>query len=413
MAVGGGTCHTGRDMDRIGRYRVTQRIGAGSFATVLKGHDDELDVPVAIKVLSPAWASNDDVRRRFVAEARLLRRIRDERIVRVYDIGDTPEGLPYFVMDYADGGTLDALRRNLVAPGRALRLCAEAGRALEVLHRHNQIHRDVTPGNVLLNHTAQGVRVLLADLGVSESLTDRSLEATTAGTPAFMALEQATGAPLDHRSDIYSLAAVTYALLSGHPPFPIKTLEDLLSRNPHVGPPPLSAQIGAPPELDELLADALSPDPSRRPGTAEQFASALDLIADVMPGGETFVPRPLEGGTRGGTLPPTTLGGSGFGSVPTAPLPMGMDGSHPVAPVPSASYDAWSPNSVGSFRSVNNSVTSRNETPTSMLEQYLGKGRYEPQPVKESHSWPFYLLLAVISLVVLVLAFFLAVTYLT
>ena len=94
-------------MEKIGRYRLTQRIGAGSFATVFKGHDDDLDVPVAIKVLNPAWASNEDVRRRFITEARLLRRIRDERIVRVYDIGDTIEGNPYFVMDYADGGTLD------------------------------------------------------------------------------------------------------------------------------------------------------------------------------------------------------------------------------------------------------------------------------------------------------------------
>lgn len=410
MAVPMLTCHTGRDMDRIGRYRVTQRLGAGSFATVLKGHDDELDVPVAIKVLNPHWASNEDVRRRFVAEARLLRRIRDERIVRVYDIGDTVDGLPYFVMDYADGGTLEALRRNLVAPGRALRLCAEAGRALEVLHRHNQIHRDVTPGNVLLNHTASGVRVLLADLGVSESLTDRSGASATAGTPAFMALEQATGAPLDHRSDIYSLAAVTYALLAGRPPFPIKTLEDLLGRNPNVGPPPISATIGAPPELDELLAAALSPDPARRPGTAEQFAAALDRIADVMPGGETFVPRPLEGGGRGSTLPPTSIRDAG--AVPVAPLPTSGDAA-PVAPIPSVNYDSWSPNSVGSFRSVHNSITPRNETPASMLEQYLGKGRYEPQPVKERHSIGFFLVVGVLSIIVLVLAFFLVLTYLT
>ncbi|MGJ6981411.1 serine/threonine-protein kinase [Aestuariimicrobium soli] len=384
-------------MDRIGRYRLTQRIGAGSFATVYKGHDDDLDVPVAIKVLSANWAQNADVRRRFVAEARLLRRIRDERIVRVYDIGDTPDGLPYFVMDYADGGTMDNLRKHLTTPGRALRLCAEASRALEVLHRHNQIHRDVTPGNVLLTHSAAGVRVMLADLGVSESLVDKFGASTTAGTPAFMAIEQATGAPLDHRSDIYSMAAVTYSLLTGHAPFPIRTLEDLLGRNPAIGPPPVSDRIGAPLELDALLADALSPDPSRRPQSAEQFATALDAIADLMPGGDTYVPLPLEGGGRGATLPPTTAGHA----VPNAPLPS-SDGD-------------WASSSHRSFRSVDdlNTVAPRNETPASMLEQYLGRGRYQPAPVKERHSWGYYATIAGILVVVFVIVLFLTITYLT
>lgn len=401
-------------MDKIGRYRLTQRIGAGSFATVYKGHDDELDVPVAIKVLNANWATNDDVRRRFITEARLLRRIRDERIIRVYDIGDTLDGNPYFVMDYADGGTLDALRRQLVEPGRALRLAAEAGRALEVLHRHNQIHRDVTPGNVLLTHSASGVRVLLADLGVSESLTEHSGASATAGTPSFMALEQATGAPLDHRSDIYSLAAVTYALLTGHPPFPIKNLDDLLSRNPNVGPPPLSDRIGAPVELDELLAAALSPDPARRPSTAEEFAEALDRIADVMPGGNTYVPRPLDTSGRTSTLPPSVLGASS-GYVPQAPLPDGSN-SDPGRPTSVAGgYEGWS-NSMGSYGSqhgAHDSVTPRNETPASMLEQYLGRGRYAPEPVKERYSWGFYMAIGLASLVVAGLALFLTITYLT
>lgn len=383
-------------MDKIGRYRLTQRIGAGSFATVYKGHDDDLDVPVAVKVLSAKWAENDDVRRRFVAEARLLRRIRDERIVRVYDIGDTPDGLPYFVMDYADGGTMDALRKNLAAPGRALRLCAEAARALEVLHRHNQIHRDVTPGNVLLTHSAAGVRVMLADLGVSESLVDKFGSSATAGTPAFMAIEQATGAPLDHRSDIYSMAAVTYALLTGHAPFPVKTLDDLLSRNPAVGPPPVSDRIGAPPELDLLLADALSPDASRRPQSAEQLAIALDQIADLMPGGETYVPLPLEGGGRGSTLPPTTAGHA----VPLAPMPSSSD---------------WTSGSGRTFQSVDslNTVAPKHETPASMLEQYLGKGRYQPAPAKERHSVGYYALIGVALVIVFVLVLFLTINYLT
>ena len=122
--------------------------------------------------VAEAQARLSETRARFLAEARLLRRISDERIVRVYDIGTTDRGQPYFVMDLANGGSLDQLRKRLVAPGLALRLCAEAARALEVMHRHQLVHRDITPGNILLTNTPGGVRVMLADLGVSEMELD-------------------------------------------------------------------------------------------------------------------------------------------------------------------------------------------------------------------------------------------------
>lgn len=104
------------------------RIGSGSFATVYQGQDDTLDVPVAVKVLADNWATNDDVRARFLAEARLLRRLSDERVVRVYDIGTTDRGQPYFVMDLANGGSLEQLRKRMAPPGLALRLAAGEGR---------------------------------------------------------------------------------------------------------------------------------------------------------------------------------------------------------------------------------------------------------------------------------------------
>lgn len=396
-------------MERLGRYRLTQRIGAGSFATVHKGHDDELDVPVAVKILNPKWVNHHDVEGRFLTEARLLRRIRDEHIVRVYDIGRTPEGAPYFVMDYADGGSFDRLRKQLLPPARALQLCADASRALDVLHRHNVVHRDITPGNILLNHSTSGLKVLLADLGVAESLVDREGHHATAGTPAFMALEQATGHPLDHRSDVYSMAAVTYSLLSGHAPFPVKTLQDLLSRNPNVDPPPLSARIGAPAELDALLSNALSPHADRRPGSAAQFAAQLDAIAEVMPGAEVspMAPRP---GNR------TMHSSPSAGSIPAAPLPVGPGApDRPSAPLPAPGYGSWTPSSMGSFRSgVNNqSVSPRNETPASMLENYLGRGRYEAAEVKERHTVMFYVYIGVTVLVTFALVMWLTVTYLT
>lgn len=343
-------------MEMIDRYRITGRIGSGSFATVYQGHDDTLDVAVAIKVLADNWSTNDDVRGRFLAEARLLRRLSDERIVRVYDIGTTDRGQPYYVMDIANGGSLDQLRKRRVQPGLALRLCAEATRALEVLHKHQLVHRDITPGNVLLNNTKSGVKVLLADLGVAKSLLDEYRDTMTAGTPAYMALEQAKSTQLDQRSDLYSMGCVTYALLTGHPPFPIKTLEDLLSRNSAIGPVPIAEQIGAPASLDTFFASVLSPDPNRRPQTAAQLAKALDYFAAQLPGGDLYSP-----------LPRTTGLPSGSVAVPNAP----------VTPVPF----------VGA---ASESVSPRSETPVSVLGSYLGQGKYQPKKTKETHSAWFW-----------------------
>src|SRR6478609_4843120 len=132
-------------METIGRYRLVRRLGAGSFATVWLGHDDDLDVPVAVKVLAENWADNADVRNRFLSEARILRRIRDRRLVAVYDIGALPDGRPYFVMDFVNGGSLDDLHKTGVAPAVALRLCAQACRAIDMLHAHHVLHRDMTP----------------------------------------------------------------------------------------------------------------------------------------------------------------------------------------------------------------------------------------------------------------------------
>src|SRR5690606_37832497 len=135
--------------------------------------------------------------------------------------------------------------KRLVAPGLALRLCAEACLALDVLHRNQLVHRDVTPGNILLTNSPSGVKVMLADLGVAKSLLDEYRDTMTAGTPAYMAPEQARSTQLDQRSDLYSMACVTYAMLTGRPPFPVKTLQDLIERNPNIGPAPIAAQLGA------------------------------------------------------------------------------------------------------------------------------------------------------------------------
>lgn len=378
-------------MEKIGRYEVGQRVGAGSFATVIKGRDPELDVPVAIKVLAENWSLNPDVSARFMAEARMLRRFHDPRIISVHDIGTTDDGRPYFVMDFADAGSFEQFRRQPPLPGRALRLAAEAARGIAALHRHNIVHRDLTPGNILLQHSADGLRVLIADLGVAKSLVDQQTSTLTAGTPAFMAYEQATSAPLDQRVDIYSLAAVTYAILTGHPPFPIKTLNDLLNRDWSVGVTPIADQIGAPELLDEVLAAALSPDPRHRPASAEELAGVFDALAEVLPGGNA-------------------------GCVPVDWSVIGAN--HPLAPPPAdsgSSLRGGEPSLASGFESKSwrSAVTgSSSQTPQEMLDAYLGAGNYQVAAPKEAHSRGYWLVVAGGLLLVFITVLLITVMYL-
>ena len=282
----------------IGRYPVSRRLGAGAFATVWLGRDTDFDVDVAIKVLADNWAADPAIRERFLTEAKFLRRIRDRRVVHVYDIGTLDDGRPYFVMDYLDGGTLEDLRRSGSTPAEALRLCAEAARGLEVLHRHHLVHRDVTPGNLLLTSRPDGsYAVVVADLGVARSVVDSSAGAMVVGTPSYMAPEQAGGGAVDHRADVYALCAVAYALLAGGPPFPVLTVADLTSRSADVGPPPLAERLGAPATLDGLFLSGLATDPHRRPPSAALLADAFDQLADELIG----LPRRV--GETSGALP--------------------------------------------------------------------------------------------------------------
>jgi eukaryotic-like serine/threonine-protein kinase len=332
-------------MDSIGRYRLVRRLGAGSFATVWLGHDDDLDVPVAVKVLADNWASNHDVRNRFLVEARLMRRIHDRRLVQVHDIGTLDDGRPYFVMDYIDGGSMNDLRSQRIHPVQALRLCAGACRALDVLHAHDIIHRDVTPGNLLLSRTGDGdPQVLIADLGVAKSMLDAIGGTMTAGTPSYMAPEQPMGVtPLDRRVDIYSLAAVTYAMLTGHPPFLVRSIADILARDPSQPPEPIAERLGAPSTLDGVMISGLAADRNRRPPTALLLAEGLEMIAGQMEAADTGSqltngrvstppsPRTEPPGASETTLsepPPTTA------ADPLFPPPSGTSGFQPASPYP-------------------------------------------------------------------------------
>ncbi|MBW8793679.1 MAG: serine/threonine protein kinase [Streptomyces sp.] len=258
-------------LERIGRYRLERRLGTGAFGTVWLAHDDQLDAPVAVKVLADNWSHRLDIHDRFLSEARLLRRADSKRVVQVYDIGELPDGRPYFVMEYADAGTLaDLLGGGPLPIPDALRLTALAARGAADLHGAGIVHRDIKPTNVLLRTAQDGTRrVLLADLGLAKSLAQASGLTLAAGSAGYQPPEQAEpGEGIDARADVYALGAVGYELVTGTVP---------AAPGRVVRPERLRPDLGE--DVQRALMRALEPDRQRRWPSAQAFADELDRLA--------------------------------------------------------------------------------------------------------------------------------------
>ncbi|MGX9888114.1 serine/threonine-protein kinase [Streptomyces sp. NPDC002276] len=258
-------------VEQIGRYRLERRLGSGAFGTVWLAHDDELEAPVAVKVLADNWAHRMDIRERFLSEARLLRRAGSNRVVQVYDIGELPDGRPYFVMEYADAGTYaDLLAAGPLPVPEVLRLTALAARGAAALHEAGIVHRDIKPTNVLLRTAPDGTaRVLLADLGLAKSLAQASGLTLAAGSAGYQPPEQAQpGSGIDERADVYSLGALGYEMVTGTVPG---------APGQVVRPDRLRPDLS--PEVQRALLRALEPDRERRWPTARAFAEELERLA--------------------------------------------------------------------------------------------------------------------------------------
>lgn len=250
----------------LGRYQVSRLLGSGAFASVWLADDDDLGAQVAVKVLSDNWTQMPEVRARFVEEARILRRAESDRVIRVYDIGELPDGRPYFVMAYAELGTLkDRIATASLPQDDALRIAIEVARAVAVLHKIDVIHRDIKPSNVLIQRTLDGTeRYVIADLGLAKSLAHGSGFTIAAGTPGYQAPEQEMpNYGLDARADVYSLGALAYELITG------STVE----RGSAESRPALPEDIGP------ALRRALEHDRELRWPDAESFATVLAEVA--------------------------------------------------------------------------------------------------------------------------------------
>ncbi|WP_244932341.1 serine/threonine-protein kinase [Nocardioides sp. W7] len=264
---------------RLGRYAVRRRIGAGGFATVWLAYDEQLDAPVAVKVLADNWTEDHQVRRRFLEEGRYLRRVESPYVVQVFDAGELDDGRPYLVMTYADQGTLaDRLEIDGLTAGQALEVVRQVGAGLTALHRSDILHRDVKPANVLFRTVDGSVRAMVADLGLGKALDVSSRLTMLAGTPSFVAPEQAQGEPLDARADQYSLGALSYLLLAGRAPY---SHASLAAAARPVPPPPLStAERPYDDAVDAVVRRALAADPEERWPDVEGYVGALAAALD-------------------------------------------------------------------------------------------------------------------------------------
>jgi len=254
--------------------------------------DDELQSDVAVKALADNWSQRLDIRDRFLQEARILRRADSDYVVRVYDVGEV-DGTPYFVMSYADRGTVAHLldRESQLSLDRTLDLVSQAGAGLAVLHAQGSIHRDLKPANLLLRTDGTGERLMVADLGVAKAMLHASGLTHVVGTPAYMAPEQATGGGVDERADVYSLAAVTYQMLTGRYAHE-GSIADLARLEP---PPAPSLLTDLPSTVDEVVLRGLAPDREDRWPTVRAYVNALQAVA---PGsGRTLLVSPPDPGS--------------------------------------------------------------------------------------------------------------------
>lgn len=252
---------------RIGRYTVIKTLGRGGMGEVLKAVDDDKNRYVAIKVLDPAVVEDPEVLKRFEREARSAMALDHPSIAKMYGMEHDKRGQPFIVMEFIDGVPLDKYLQTAEDPpySQLVDFVIQTARGLESAHRRSIIHRDVKPSNLIVMND---LRIRIIDFGLAKSLWDRSVVTATGivvGTPRYISPEQALGRTVDHRSDIYSLGATFYELVTRQTPFDGDTAMGIMLK--HINAPllpPYMINPKVPGDVNEIICRMMAKDPKDR-----------------------------------------------------------------------------------------------------------------------------------------------------
>jgi serine/threonine protein kinase len=265
-------------LGRLGEYEIVEVIGRGGMGIVLKGFQKELHRFVAVKVLAPYLATSGAARRRFAREAQATAAVVNPHVMAIHSVHANSK-LPYLVMPYVECESLQQ-RLDRLGPLElkdVLRIGMQAALGLAAAHAQGLVHRDVKPANILLETNVD--RVMLTDFGLARAVDDATLTRTgiIAGTPQYMSPEQANGDAVDHRSDIFSLGSVLYAMCTARPPFRAETTFGILRRIRETD-PRLIREINPdiPAWLERIVFNLLAKNSESRIGTATEVAKLLE-----------------------------------------------------------------------------------------------------------------------------------------
>ena len=269
---------------QLGPYEIAKPIGRGGMGTVYEAVDHGTGRSVAVKTLAAHLGDDPGLRKRFAAEIETLKSLQHPCIVQLLAFGEE-DGQPYFAMELVRGRSLEQMLRS----GRTfdwretVGIAIDITRALKSAHDHGVVHRDLKPANLLFpEEPSADAAVKLADFGIARLFGSscHTMAGTIVGTAEYMAPEQATGGPVDHRVDLYALGLVIYAMLTGRPPFHGGEATDIIRRQRTEAPPRVSTRVaGIPTELDALIERLLAKEPAKRPASALAVGRMLASIA--------------------------------------------------------------------------------------------------------------------------------------
>ncbi len=285
----------------VAHYEILEQCGGGGMGVVYRARDTKLDRIVALKFLTPEGTRDPDSRKRFVREAQSASALQHPNICTIHDIDETEDGQIFIVMDYYAGSTLkDRSGKSALGIDEALDLTIQILQGLSKAHERGIVHRDIKPANILL--TDDGL-VKILDFGLAK-LSNVSMvtkEGTTIGTVAYMSPEQAQGLDVDHRSDIWSVGALLYQLLTGTSPFWSDYDQAVIYKILNEAPRPLQElRPDAGVALERIVAKALEKNPNERFQSCEEFASALQVLRAPTASSQTAsAPRPSMFKNRG------------------------------------------------------------------------------------------------------------------